>query len=327
MTSAFTRKSVVILTAQYNDWISLAHLLPLIDEHLVSLGVRACVVVVDDGSIDHDGRELLAGLSLKAVESIEEVVLGDNQGNQRAMAIGLAHVAEHHPCDYLLLIDSDFEDDPKYIPQLLEACRSGGDKEIIFAERTKRSEGMVFLFFYRLYQKIYKIFTRHNIAVGNFSVVPGHLIRRLAHVGELWNHLPASIMRSSLPFSSIPTLRGKRRYGESSMNLVRLVVHAFSAFTIFADVFAVRLILWTLSFVLLFVLGGMVLVGLKFGASVAALGWPSQMLGLLLVILIQVLGMSVILLFLALSMRLKAPMIPAHDYKKFIYEVNRLHPS
>ena len=86
MTSAFTRKSVVILTAQYNDWISLAHLLPLIDEHLVSLGVRACVVVVDDGSIDHDGRELLAGLSLKAVESIEEVVLGDNQGNQRAMA-------------------------------------------------------------------------------------------------------------------------------------------------------------------------------------------------------------------------------------------------
>ncbi len=327
MPSSFAGKSVVILTAQYNDWVSLGHLLPLIDENLAPLGVEARVVVVDDGSIDSDGKELLGGLSLKAIESIEEVVLGDNQGNQRAMAIGLAHVAEHYDCDYLLLIDSDFEDNPEYIPQLLEACRSGGDKEIMFAERSKRSEGMLFLFFYKLYQKIYKAFTRHNIAVGNFSVVPGHLIRRLAHVGELWNHLPASIMRSGLPFSSIPTLRGKRLYGKSSMNLVRLVVHAFSAFTIFADVFAVRLILWTLGLVFLFVLGGVVLVGLKFGAGVAALGWPSQMVGLLLVILLQVLGMSVILLFLALSMRLKPPMIPAHDYGKFIYEVNRLYPS
>ncbi|MDP7191230.1 MAG: glycosyltransferase [Alphaproteobacteria bacterium] len=327
MTSSFAGKSVVILTAQYNDWVSLAHLLPLIDETLVPLGVKARVVVVDDGSIGSDGKNLVDSLSLKTVKSIEEVVLGDNQGNQRAMAIGLAHVAEHHPCDYLLLIDSDFEDKPEYIPQLLETCRSGRDKEIVFAERTKRSEGMGFLFFYRLYQKIYKAFTRHNIAVGNFSVVPGHLIRRLAHVGELWNHLPASIMRSGLPFTSISTLRGKRRYGKSSMNLARLVVHAFSAFTVFADVFAVRLILWTLGLVFLFVLGGMVLVGLKFGAGVAALGWPLQILGLLLVILIQVLGMSVILLFLALSMRLKPPMIPLHDYKKFIYEVTRLYPS
>jgi hypothetical protein len=51
------------------------------------------------------------------------------------------------------------------------------------------------------------------------------------------------------------------------------------------------------------------------------------MAGLLLVILLQILGMSVILLFLALSMRLKPPMIPAHDYQKFIYEISRLYPS
>ena len=155
MTSAFTRKSVVILTAQYNDWVSLAHLLPLIDETLVPLGVKARVVVVDDGSIGSDGKNLVDSLSLKTVKSIEEVVLGDNQGNQRAMAIGLAHVAKHHPCDYLLLIDSDFEDDPKHIPQLLEACRSDGGKGIIFSERTKSSEGMVFLFFSRHFPEIY----------------------------------------------------------------------------------------------------------------------------------------------------------------------------
>lgn len=327
MTADFAGKTVAILTATYNDWLSLAHLLPLLDDTLASLGAKGRVVVVDDGSIDFEGKDRVAECSLKAIESVEELVLGDNQGNQRAVAIGMAHVAEHVACDYLVLMDSDHEDKPEYIPRLLEACRKGGDRGIVFAERTKRSEGPLFTFFYRLYQWIYKAFTGHNISVGNFSVIPGHLIRRLSYMGELWNHIPASIMRSGVPFETIPSERGKRRFGKSSMNLVRLMVHAFSAFTVFADVFAVRLILWTLGMVFLFVLGGMVLVGLKFGTCVAALGWPSQMVGLLLVILIQVLGMSVILLFLALSMRLKPPMIPAHDYGKFIYEVNRLYPS
>jgi hypothetical protein len=48
---------------------------------------------------------------------------------------------------------------------------------------------------------------------------------------------------------------------------------------------------------------------------------------LLLGVLNQILAISVILLFLALSKRMKAPMIPAHDYGKFICEVNRLYPS
>ena len=327
MTADFAGKTVAILTATYNDWLSFAYLLPLLDNTLDSLGAKGRVVVVDDGSVDFEGKNMVAECSLKAIKSVDGLVLGDNQGNQRAVAIGLAHVAEHVACDYLVLMDSDHEDKSEYIPRLLEACREGGDREIVFAERTKRSEGLLFTFFYRLYQWIYRAFTGHNIAVGNFSVIPGHLVRRLSYVGELWNHIPASIMRSGIPFDIIPSERGKRRFGKSSMNLVRLVVHAFSAFTVFADVFAVRLILWTLGLAFLFVPGSMVLVGFKFGAGVAALSWPLQILGLLLVVLIQILGISVILLFLALSMRLKPPMIPAHDYGKFICEVNRLYPS
>ena len=327
MTADFAGKTVAILTAAYNDWLSFAHLLPLLDNTLDSLGAKGRVVVVDDGSVDFEGKNMVAECSLKAIKSVDGLVLGDNQGNQRAVAIGLAHVAEHVACDYLVLMDSDHEDKPEYIPRLLEACREGGDRKIVFAERTKRSEGLLFTFFYRLYQWIYKAFTGHNIAVGNFSVIPGHLVRRLSYVGELWNHIPASIMRSGIPFDIIPSERGKRRFGKSSMNLVRLVVHAFSAFTVFADVFAVRLILWTLGLAFLLVPGSMVLVGFKFGAGVAALSWLLQILGLLLVVLIQILGISVILLFLALSMRLKPPMIPAHDYGKFICEVNRLYPS
>jgi len=327
MTADFAGKTVAILTATYNDWLSFAHLLPLLDDTLDSLGAKGRVVVVDDGSVDFEGKNMVAECSLKAIKSVDGLVLGDNQGNQRAVAIGLAHVAEHVACDYLVLMDSDHEDKPEYIPRLLEACREGGDREIVFAERTKRSEGLLFTFFYRLYQWIYKAFTGHNIAVGNFSVIPGHLVRRLSYVGELWNHIPASIMRSGILFDIIPSERGKRRFGKSSMNLVRLVAHAFSAFTVFADVFAVRLILWTLGLAFLFVPGSIVLVGFKFSAGVTALSWLLQILGLLLVVLIQILGISVILLFLALSMRLKPPMIPAHDYGKFICEVNRLYPS
>ncbi len=52
MTADFAGKTVAILTATYNDWLSFAHLLPLLDNTLDSLGAKGRVVVVDDGSVD-----------------------------------------------------------------------------------------------------------------------------------------------------------------------------------------------------------------------------------------------------------------------------------
>ena len=58
-----------------------------------------------------------------------------NLGHQRAIAVGLAYAEEHDPCDVVVIMDGDGEDDPKDVPRLLACCRQAGGREIVFAER------------------------------------------------------------------------------------------------------------------------------------------------------------------------------------------------
>src|SRR6185503_7804917 len=102
-------RSVVVLMPTYNDWISAAHMLPMLDGVFSQLGMTASVVLVDDGSNDLSGREGISLLGLSAIGSVEEIVLTRNQGNQRAIAVGLAHVASTLTADYLIVMDSDCE--------------------------------------------------------------------------------------------------------------------------------------------------------------------------------------------------------------------------
>ena len=207
--------SIVVLMPTYNDWDSTAHMLPEIDKEIAALGYDGRVVVIDDGSSVKADLDRFAALPLQAVKRLEIVDLYRNQGNQRAVAIGIAYCEKSDPGDYLILMDSDGQDLPRYIPELVNACRDGGDTAIVFAERTERSEGRLFRFFYAGYQYLYKILTGLPISIGNYSVVPRQMVRRVANIAELWSHFPASIMRAKLPITTIPSFRGGRLMGET----------------------------------------------------------------------------------------------------------------
>ncbi len=327
MTSSLQGKSVVILTATYNDWVALAHLVPLIDSTLSRLGVASRMLVIDDGSNDMTGKAEVSATPIKSLQSIDVIPLARNMGNQKALAIGIAHVASHMPCDFLIVMDSDHEDKPEYIEGLLNACMESGSEKIMFAERTKRSESPGFRFLYGVYQGLYRMLTGSSIDFGNYSAIPGHLTSRLAHIGELWSHFPASVMRARIPYDKIPSERGVRLHGESKMNLVRLIVHAFSGFTVFADVAAVRVMLGSLLFALFILAGVMGAVVLRLATDIPIVGWTSQMVTLFLIILIQVLSSAILGLLVVLSMRQQTTMIPYHDYEKFVFDTHRIFPE
>ncbi len=329
MNDRFNGKSCAILMATYNDWKSVAHIIPILDQGLAELGIEGRVFVVDDGSINLDGLGEIGDLGLTAIQRIDRLLLGSNQGNQRAMAIGLAYIAANFECDYLVTMDSDNEDKPEDVPRLLTACGAEDDLKVIFAERSKRSEGWAFTFLYGIYRLLYMLCTGRSISVGNFGVIPGHYIRRLSYVAEMWSHFPASIMRSNVPWVRIPTERGKRVYGKGSMNVVRLVIHAFSGFSVFADVMAVRMIIFatlmggvTLLFLLI-----TSLIKIVTGAEVLIPGWTSLMMMSIFNLFVLVLGTALIVLVLVLSMRNQPSLIPFHDHVRFIYRQEQLFPS
>ena len=320
-------KTCGILMATYDDWRSVAHILPLIDKVLVSRDLIGHVIVVDDSSRHQDGKELIVDLPLTAIRTIDEIELGSNQGNQRALAVGLGYIAKNCKFDFLVVMDSDNEDKPDDLPLLFDTCKTHNFENIIFAERAKRSEGIVFSLFYSIYKFLFKMLTGSSISMGNFCIIPWRHIKRIAHISQLWSHFPASIMRSGLPYAKIPTERGKRVFGTGKMNLVRLIIHAFSGFTIHADVIAVRIILVASALVLLFPVALVVLTLVRFGTDFLVPGWTSQMLMEIFLLASMAMCTAVIVLILVLSMRMQPPMTPFHDHMRFVFEVVRLRSA
>jgi hypothetical protein len=320
------RKTAIVLMATYNDWDLAVDLLMEIDHELHQMGFAGQVVVVDDGSTAVDSRDDIPSLKFKAIEQVDVVEAFRNHGNQRAQAIGIAYCAENCSGDYLVIMDSDHEDKAEYISQLIEACSAHDDRKIVFAERSKRSEGRQFTAFYGLYRFAYRLLTGVSISIGNFSAMPWSFVKKVANIAELWSHYPASVMRARLPFASITSERGTRLRGQSKMSLVPLVIHALSGFSVHAETVGVRIIL--LAMVAGLVTAGLALVAmlLKLFTNIPIVGWTSQVVGLLAIMLVLLIITMTIMVFLVISVRLQTPMIPMHDYKKFVASVSRLYP-
>lgn len=310
----------------FNDWVACGRLLENLDRVLGEHGLRASVLLIDDGSTTAP-TGLLMDASLPAIDRVDLLVLRRNLGHQRAISVGLAYLAEHAPDATVVLMDSDGEDDPADIPRLLQKYREDGGEKIVFAERTRRSEGLVFRTLYMLYKVVHRLLTGRGVRVGNFSVIPASRLRSLVVVPELWNHYAAAVFVSRLPFTTLPTHRGKRLAGESKMNFVGLVMHGLSAISVFSDVVGTRVLLATLVSVGLALLGIMAVVAIRIFTQLAIPGWATYTTGLLLVMLLQTIMFAFVFTFTILAARKAATILPAREYEVFIDRVCGLFPD
>lgn len=235
---------LTILTPVFNDWEALNSLIPALDVSLSGVGRRASILVVDDGS-QHGPDMTEAPLPLEAITAIEVLHLRTNLGHQRAIAIGLAHLEALGAPDAVVVMDGDGEDRPEDVGRLIQALEADGALRVVFAERRRRSEGALFAFLYWLYRLVHLVLTGERVRVGNFSVIPRYLLRRLVAVSDLWNHYAAAVFHARIPYTTVPTTRGTRYAGRSQMNPVSLVTHGLAAMSVFGDRIAVRMLIVT----------------------------------------------------------------------------------
>jgi polyisoprenyl-phosphate glycosyltransferase len=318
--------SIVIMVAAYNDWESVKSIVPLLDRQLSGRyhGVR--VVVIDDGSSEFANANLFSEQSFDAIDEVRVVTLRRNLGNQRAFAVGLGYLASEVEFDFLVLMDSDHEDKPEYVPLLIDRAIREGNK-VIFAERTQRSEGRRFQMFYAIYKALYAVLTGAPISYGNFSAIPSILVKRIASISEIWNHFPAGIMKARVPYASIPSERGTRKHGASKMNLVNLAIHGLSGLAVHADVVSVRFTLGLVLFATIAAAGIAAVVLKRFLFDDFVLGWSSQAILALLGIFSQLLIAAALVVFLVLASRNQRNIIPAWDYRKFLLDVRAVYPN
>ncbi len=307
----------MIVMPVFNDWESFKHLVRKIDETVRGEALQASVLAVNDGSVsEFEGREE-AVRGLRHIHAVDILHLTRNLGHQRAIAVALAYAEKVLKPDAVVVMDSDGEDRPEDILELLTKSTEYRDK-IIFARRAKRSEGVLFRLFYRTYKVVYRVLTGSSISFGNFCLIPSGVLKRLVFVSEIWNHFSAGVIRSRLPFVTIPTVRGKRIEGPSRMSLSGLIIHGLSAIAVHMDTVAVRLLLTVVGPDGCCPVGMGVVVGIRFLTDLAIPGWATNVSVGLVIILMQAFLVSLFLVFMILTLRTQKVFVPHSDHAQYV---------
>jgi hypothetical protein len=274
--------------------------------------------VVDDCS-SKDRTEPFVPFGGKAIQVLR---LYRNLGHQKAIAIGLSYVAENIDCDKVIVMDADGEDAPSDINKLVQRSLEVPGN-IIFAQRNKRTENFIFRFFYVIYKGLFKLLTGKVITFGNFSLIPQRRLQNLVRVSEIWNNYPGGIIKSRIPYDSIPTDRATRLAGESKMNFVSLVLHGLSTISVLVDTTAVRILIFSIFMSGLAVAFIIIILFLKLIGN-ATPGWASTLGSTLIILMLQSFLISLFLVFMVLQYRSQQHFIPAIHYRDFVEKVDTI---
>lgn len=311
---------MAVLTPVFNDWICADELLARLAGLAGELPPLR-VYLVDDGSTEPTA--LRPDRWATALGDVRIIRAGANLGHQRAIAVGLTQVLRDADVDLILVIDADGEDDPSGILDLLLALPDDPHAAVV-AQRRTRTETLRFRVFYQLYRGGFRALTGSPLDFGNFCLLTADTASRLVHMPELWNHFPATLMRSKAPLVKVPTDRSTRFHGTSRMNFVALVNHGLAAMATFTDVVFARMLIVVSVLSALFIGAAVVVVGIRLGTTVAIPGWTTTTLAFILLALFQFLTLLAVMTFTLLSARSKISSTPFHEAPKYIRSIERV---
>ncbi|MBC8414239.1 MAG: glycosyltransferase family 2 protein [Nitrospira sp.] len=308
---------ISVVIPVFNDWECLVLLLKQIDQEMKDYAAISVFVVNDGSTIAPDEDDFIG------MQNLYFIHLTRNLGHQKAIAVGLCHVAENVDCDAVMVMDADGEDRPADLLQLVQVFQK--EKKIVFAKRQKRNESIMFKIFYQLYKVSFYLLTGVRISFGNYCILPINTLKQLVHVSEIWNHFSGGVIRSKLPYTSIPLDRGSRLVGSSKMNLVSLIIHGVSSFTVHLDTVAVRLLLLLGGMILASIIGAVYVTAVKYFTAQAIPGWATYTVLGLIIIILQAFFALLNLTFSILFARTQRLLIPALHYKDYVEAVITSH--
>jgi len=279
---------ISIVAPVHNEADALAELHRRLDAVLVPLGEYE-IVFVDDGSTDASWERMLA---LAGVDSHMRLLrLSRNFGHQPALTAGLDAARG----DAVVLMDSDLQDPPELIPELVAQWRNGYD--VVYALRAEREGETRFKrwtasAFYRLLRRMTPVEIPAN--AGDFRLLSRRAVDALARMPERARFLRGMTSWVGFRQTGVPYRRDARFAGETKYPTRRMIRFALDAITSFSTtpikvvtgfgallvVFCVGVLIWALY--------------IKYFTNEAIQGWTSVLIVLLLLGGMQLVALGVI---------------------------------
>lgn len=218
-----------IVAPVWNEAASLPKFIARVSAVMKKLGEPWELILVDDGSKDRSAEIALE----QAVKDkhIRPVLFARNFGHQIAVTAGMDYARGQA----VILIDSDLQDPPEVIPELIANWRDG--YEVVYAVRRKRKGESFFKrftasFFYRLINRITEIDI--PLDTGDFRLMDRRVVDVLNRMREHHRFLRGMSAWVGFRQVGVPYDRAARFAGETHYTLPRMVRLALTAITGFS---------------------------------------------------------------------------------------------
>lgn len=225
-----SRRKVSIVAPFYNEELGIERYFRRLNEVTVHLSnFEFEYVCVDDGS----GDNTLALLILQAATDarIKVVELSRNFGKEAALTAGLDSATG----DAVIPIDSDLQDPPELIPEMLQAWKSGA--EVVLARRIDRStDGFAKRksaeLFYRVHNHFSSVAIPEN--VGDFRLIDRVVINALQQLPERQRFMKGLFAWVGFKTVTLDYVREARSAGTSKFSGWKLWNFALEGITSFS---------------------------------------------------------------------------------------------
>ena len=221
---------ISIVAPAYNEEGGLTQFVRRVDETMSGSGLAYEIVFVNDGSTD---KTLSVMQSLRAINlNITIVNLSRNFGKETAMTAGIAHALG----DAIVIIDTDLQDPPEVIPEMIETWRAGYD--VVYAQRTERA-GETWMkkatakWFYWSVKRMGPVPIPEN--AGDFRLISRRAAQALLRIPERHRFMKGLYAWIGFPQKAITYERQARFAGQSKWNywqLWNLAIEGITSFTI-----------------------------------------------------------------------------------------------
>ena len=221
--------SLSIIVPVYNEQEVLPEFHRRMSAVLDGLGMPAEIVYVNDGSRD-GSMELLTALH-RSDPRVAVIDLSRNFGKEVAMSAGLDHTRGAA----VIVIDSDLQDPPELIPDMVRAWQEGFDV-VLMRRRTRANESWLkkatARAFYRTIGSMGTVAIPEN--VGDFRLLSARAVAALRRFPERSRFMKGLFAWIGFPTREIEYDRDGRQAGETKWNYWRLWNFALEGITSFS---------------------------------------------------------------------------------------------
>ncbi len=187
------------------------------------------LVLVDDGS--HDLSWQIIQELAKSNKSIRAIRLARNFGHQAALTAGL----EHAKGDAVIIIDSDLQDPPEIILEMIEKWKEGFD--VVYGVRKERKGESLFKkttasLFYHFFRSTSQI--NAPLEAGDFRLLSRNVVNALKQLPERVRFLRGLTSWVGFKQTGVYYTRDPRFSGETKFSIVRMLRFALDGITSFS---------------------------------------------------------------------------------------------